>query len=252
MTTKKDEKHDDVNVDIGELSLTQRVAAVRAEVPAIEHDKWVGNYKDGKPDPDDRYGYWVTTHQAVNKVIAPLLTKYRLIDYVSEICGDNVDTGRTVGRNNVPMLQYRARFTYYVQNADKAHEMLTIEVSGFGDDTGDKGPGKATTYALKTGRAKVFSFTTGDDEEGRPADQKAAPKPTISDEEFDALLQLVDAYYGDDQEAFLQRFGENILDRVFEVHALSKIPEGHFEQAKKLIENQAKREGKVLDEEESL
>lgn len=235
-------------VDSKKLSLVQRVAAVRAEVPTIEHDKWVGTYKQGKPDPDDRYGYWVTTHQAVNKVLKPLLDKYGLIDYVSELAGDNVDTGRVVGRNNTPMMQYRARFMYFVQNIDQPEEVLTIEVSGFGDDTGDKGPGKATTYALKTGRAKVFSFTTGDDEEGRPQDQKAAPVPTISAEEFDALLQLVDGYYGDDQEEFLQRFGENILDRVFNVHALSEIPEGHFEHAKKLIVNQAKRENKTMEE----
>lgn len=52
-------------------------------------------------------------------------------------------------------------------NIDEPQDRITVLVEAHAMDAGDKGPGKAMTYAAKTAHLKVFSIETGESDEGR-------------------------------------------------------------------------------------
>ncbi len=239
--TNKTDKTENVPIEIEDLNLWQRISAVRDECTAVAKAKTVGV---------GDYSYKVATHEDVNNMLKPLLVKYGLVDFLSLTEREIVDTTKRQGQKQLPVMNYRGRYEYTVINIDDASQSATIKVEGHGEDAGDKGPGKATTYAFKTGRAKMFSITTGEDEEGRISDDQLVI-PTaepITNEQFDILFQMIDEYWGDDAEKFLERFGSHILDATYGVKALIEVPRIHFEHCKKQIHNQAKREGKVEEE----
>ena len=52
-------------------------------------------------------------------------------------------------------------------NVDDPKDRITVLVEAHAMDAGDKGPGKAMTYAAKTAHLKVFSIETGESDESR-------------------------------------------------------------------------------------
>lgn len=52
-------------------------------------------------------------------------------------------------------------------NVDEPKDRITVLVEAHAMDAGDKGPGKAMTYAAKTAHLKVFSIETGESDESR-------------------------------------------------------------------------------------
>ena len=52
-------------------------------------------------------------------------------------------------------------------NIDDPKDRITVLVEAHAMDAGDKGPGKAMTYAAKTAHLKVFSIETGESDESR-------------------------------------------------------------------------------------
>lgn len=241
-TTKNEEPYDGILDEQAEtfahLNLWQRINHVRDECTPVAKDKEVGS---------GNFAYKVATHEDLNKMLRPLLVKYGLVDFVSIHERSIVDTGKKQGQKLLPVLRYEGQYIYTVQNIDAPDDNVAILVEGHGEDAGDKGPGKATTYALKTGRSKMFSVTTGEDEEGRIAEEQIQqPKlEVLTDEQADYLIEMVDTYWGDDGEEFLKRFGEHILQNTYGVASIIEIPRRHYEHALKQLENQAKRDGKV-------
>ena len=64
-------------------------------------------------------------------------------------------------------------------NMDNPEEKVTHSVFAHGMDGGDKGPGKAHTYAMKLMLVKGFGIETGEDEESRS--EKMMGDDTITD-----------------------------------------------------------------------
>jgi len=52
-------------------------------------------------------------------------------------------------------------------NIDDPKDRITVLVEAHAMDAGDKGPGKAMTYAAKTSHLKIFSIETGESDESR-------------------------------------------------------------------------------------
>lgn len=215
------------------MNLHQRINAVRADCTAVAKNKQVGT---------GSYAYDVATHEDVNNMLKPLLIKYGLIDDVSLWKRKIVDTGKRQGKNQNPVIRYEGRYRYTVTNIDTPEQQISIFVEGHGEDAGDKAPGKATTYAFKTGRAKMFSITTGEDEEGRISDDQLvnADNVPLEPEHLDALLHLADELFGDDADEKVQA----MCEKIFNVEKVSMIPHKFSEQAQNLLKNQAKRESK--------
>lgn len=236
------------------MRLFQRISAVRGDISSVDHDKWVGKkLPDGNPDLSDNYGYWVTSHNAVNHALRPLMAKYGLVDYVVLKQHVVVDTGRTIGQYNVPVHQYQGEYDYVVLNADDPDDVLRIPVQGYANDTQDKAPGKASTYAFKEGRRKLFSISTGDDEEGRRDidELKKATDPALSDDQFDAITAFADETWGDDAETKLRNFIDLAIGPQLNINGVNEIPAKHFDYAMRLLKKQAKKDGRLPDNEES-
>jgi len=62
---------------------------------------------------------------------------------------------------------YQGKFSLKLVNMDKPDEFIEHTAYAQGMDGGDKGAGKAHTYAMKTMLVKGFGIETGEDEESR-------------------------------------------------------------------------------------
>ena len=106
---------------------------------------------------------------------------------------------------------YQGNYELDLINMDKPEEKVTHSVFSQGMDGGDKGPGKAHTYAMKTMLVKGFGLETGEDEESRS--EKIENEKVISDEqaeELKLLLQETDS----DVKAFCKNFGCASVDSL--------------------------------------
>jgi len=206
-------------------SFWQRVIWVRSNLPTnIRKDKKVGNQ------------YKVLTHEQINGFLLLLLCEARLVDWVELFESELIPSG-VEQANGRPIVFHHGRYTYFVQNAESADQNYCFPVEGIGEDAGDKGPGKASTYALKTGRKGFFSIAAGDDEEGRPDDAKQGigkPKAApLSPEHLDELLKVADELFGDDSSKAIANLCKS---PGFMASEVSQIPDKFFNSAVKLLQ----------------
>lgn len=116
--------------------------------------------------------YRFVSHDQVTKQIHHLLVKYKVnpIPSVKEIKQDN---NRTIVNLAVTFV-----------NAERPTDLFTVEFPGYGVDSGDKGPGKAISYAYKYAILKTFNIATGDDPDKDANAKYEGPKCL----EFDSIV----------------------------------------------------------------
>lgn len=116
---------------------------------------------------------------------------------------------------------YQGYYEMDLINMDKPEESVTHSCYAQGMDGGDKGPGKAHTYAMKTMLVKGFGIETGEDEESRS--EKLA---IITDE------QAVDLKTGlMETESDVKKFCE-----AFGVSCVDELPAKSYKRAKAMID----------------
>lgn len=135
------------------LTLLQRLNAVMKDVSYVQKDKKI----------DVGKGYKVTTHDAVTAKVRPALVKHGVFYYPQKL-----NWQQSGQRTEVSMI---VRFV----NVDDGADILDVPTLGFGLDTGDKGPGKAMSYAVKYALLKALGLETGED-----ADNEASPDKPIT------------------------------------------------------------------------
>lgn len=118
--------------------------------------------------------YRFVSHDQVTEKIHHLLVKHKVtpVPTVKEIRQDN---NRTVVNLAVSFV-----------NAECPSDLFTIEFPGYGIDSGDKGPGKAISYAYKYALLKTFNISTGDDPD-KHANATYEPPKCL---EFDSIIPL--------------------------------------------------------------
>ena len=84
---------------------------------------------------------------------------------------------------------YQGRYEMDLVNMDKPEEKVTHIVYAQGMDGGDKGPGKAHTYAMKLMLVKGFGLETGEDDESRA--EKLMGNDLITNEQANILFPLL-------------------------------------------------------------
>lgn len=130
--------------------------------------------------------YTFVSHDAVTAKVHPLLVKYRILilPTVEEIKQDHNRT--------------EVKLAVTFMNADVPEDCFTVRFPGYGIDSGDKGPGKAISYAYKYALLKVFNLETGDDPDNDATATYDVPKCL----EFDELLN----HMSEESKAKLQKF----------------------------------------------
>jgi hypothetical protein len=136
-----------------EKNIYQRIIGVMEDVEYIQKlDKKVNNQ------------YRFVSHDQVTGKLHPALVKHGIV-VIPTVKSLAVDGNRTTVCLDVSFV-----------NCDKPEDLVKIESWGFGIDQGDKGPGKAVSYAFKYAMLKVFCLETGDDPDN---DAEATHEPEV-------------------------------------------------------------------------
>ena len=124
----------------------------------------------GKKTVNNQYRY--VSHDQVTAAIHPLLVKHG-IAVIPSIIEAKQEGNRTCIDLNV-----------FFVNADTPADMFCVRSVGYGVDAGDKGPGKAISYAFKMACLKTFCLETGEDSDH---DQSSVYEP-VKCLQFDLLI----------------------------------------------------------------
>lgn len=143
------------------LNLHQRILAIMSDIHYIcKGDKTVNGQ------------YRFVSHDQATEALQPLLIKYG-VTAITSVVSHTQEGNRT-----------EVDIRIYFTNADVPHDSFFVEFFGYGIDSGDKGPGKAISYACKYAYLKVFNIATGDDPD-KDANASYEPKKCL---EFDEAL----------------------------------------------------------------
>ena len=146
-------------------NITQRLLAVMSEVDYIRKDQ---KKIDGK--------YTAVLHDDVTDKLHPFFVKHGIVVFVRcHADGRTVLTG-TSTKGGTPYTRFEGLFDVEFCNADVPSDFKISTVPAFGLDEGDKGPGKASSYAVKYALLKTLMLVTGDQEESRPEETVKVPR----------------------------------------------------------------------------
>lgn len=174
---------------MSDKNIYQRINAVMKEVEYVQKDKAVSgggaNYK-------------AVTHDQAVSVIRKSLVNNGIVINPTQISGEFLqmrDLNATP--NPVKMGLYTGTYDVNFVNIDKPEEKVTVRVQAHANDNGDKAPGKAMTYGVKTAILKQFTLETGEDDESRSEKMDVLTINTDQQAELYRLLCDENGYFNE-------------------------------------------------------
>ncbi len=214
--------------DAKPLNLFQRINAIRAEVRTVAKDAQVSAGQGS---------YAAVTHDAVTRMVRPLMVKHGVVSLIQPRQSEMVDTGTNWGKRK--LFQYRGQFLCTLVNTDNPDECIEMRIEAHADESGDKAPGKALSYAAKSFYLKVFAIETGEDDEVRVDDAKLMDRvDTLTEQQLIDLSAKAEELFGDDADSVLDSMAKN----VFRKDSYVDIETKHFGVAIKKLEAKAQAE----------
>ena len=135
------------------MNIYGKVNEVRKLIDYIKKDKQVQNYK-------------AVTHDQVTALVRTHLVNHGIVIYPNLVSTITLDTGEKTSKST-PIIRVEAVYEFTVVNIDDSNDFFKGSISAHANDTGDKAPGKALSYAKKAFILKLFEIETGEDEESR-------------------------------------------------------------------------------------
>lgn len=155
-----------------QMNIYEKIQAVSAMVKNVEKNLTVG--------------YGNSSYKAVadGDVLAKVKEaeqKYRLVSIPVKQEMLNSQIVRTQGSDGREKIMYAdvVKMTVRIVNIDKPDEFVEVEALGRGLDNGDKGFGKASTYARKYSLLNAYKIATGEDPDQFKSEQQT---PVTQDE----------------------------------------------------------------------
>jgi len=145
-------------------NLYQKLNCIMGEIKSISKD---GNISI-KTKAGKTFSYSVVTHDNVASLIQPLLVKYGVCILPSVTSMSLTESSNSYGNKEYVS---NMEVSINVVNSDDPKESFLINTVGLGIDQGDKGSGKAMSYAVKMAMLKLFMIPSGDNEESRSENQ---------------------------------------------------------------------------------
>lgn len=143
------------------MNLLQRINEVRKAIDYIKKDKAVSAGAGGN--------YMAVTHDMVTAMVRPHLIAHGIVCYPSFVGGETIQPPpKADGKDR--QLRYEAIYDFTFANIEDPRDYITIRIQAHANDSGDKAPGKAISYAKKYAILKLFEIETGEDEESRNKD----------------------------------------------------------------------------------
>lgn len=175
---KKETKPTDY--EIKKLNLYERIAGVMREIEYLQKDSRVEYRKDGRVVSQ----YSAVSEEKVTSTVRKVMLKYRLVFIPKSVEMVLLDPERKLTQ---------AITSYWLVNIDNPEEREEMMSAGHGQDSADKGSGKALTYAYKYLQLRAFALPSGEDPDMVHSD-------TLADldeweQEKTALIAEVMGYY---------------------------------------------------------
>ena len=154
--------------EIKKLNLYEKLDLITNEIATVG--------KNLKVQVNKTASYSAVSERDILDAVKPIEHKYRVYSYPYDrhvidrdvLVKESEYNGQTTKTNSLYM---RVETIYRFVNIDNVDEFIDIKAYGDGIDTGDKAPGKATTYADKYALMKAYKISTGDD-----PDKDASPE----------------------------------------------------------------------------
>jgi hypothetical protein len=147
------------------MTLYEKIQAVATEIMSIEKDMTVGS---------EKYGYKAVSDFAVTKKVKEMEAKYKLL---------SIPVGQELLHREVIRVadkeKDRLTYSFIVKmttrfvDVEKPEDFIEVETLGHGLDNGDKGFGKASTYARKYALLNAYKIATGEDPDAEASVQQS-------------------------------------------------------------------------------
>lgn len=208
------------------LNIFQRINEVRKKVNYVQKDKTVSgqNYK-------------AVTHDAVTALVRNHLIEHGVL-IIPRL---RLSTMTEVGKTSTGTTIYRYAGLYDIDfvNVDNPEDKITVPGEAHANDSGDKAPGKATSYATKYAMLKLFSIETGEGDEGR-VEPYATPVEKISEKQAADLNALIEEVAAD-RPAFMEYIAK---DKFIAAASIEEIPAKQYPGLVKMLERKRKKADK--------
>lgn len=135
------------------LNVSQRLLQVMEQVSYLKKDKVVEGYK-------------TVTHDQVTGELRKWFVKFGLLIVPKLVSSNTVLTGAKTSKG-AEYVRVEAVYDVAIVNADNPGDVLLYTVLAHALDHGDKGPGKALSYAVKSVLLKSCMIETGENDESR-------------------------------------------------------------------------------------
>lgn len=136
--------------------ILQRINNVRKKIDYIKKDKEVSTGKGS---------YRAVTHDMVTAIL-----RQHLIDEGIVVITSLTKAVTVPPSGDSKQHRYEAEYQVMFCSVDDAQDNIAMIVSAHANDSGDKAPGKALSYAKKYAMLKIFEIETGEDDESRTYD----------------------------------------------------------------------------------
>ena len=202
-------------------NLYEKIQLVSNEIKNIEKNMTVGK---------GNYAYKAVQDIDVTLEVKEAETKYGLVsipikqDLIKSKISRVVKDGRGESINYMDIV----KMTLRIINLENTTEYIDVESFGRGLDPGDKGFGKASTYARKYALLNAYKIATGED----PDDNKSKTQVPVT---VDEIKNAVEGYMMTDS-----NFTKNILS-YFNVGCSEDMTSEQF----KMAYNNLKKKGKI-------
>lgn len=156
------------------MNILQKINKVMMDVQYLQKDASIQSYK-------------AVTHDYLVSKARPSLVKYGITVKVDQISGGYDDTQNKVlesGKSKQRL--YCGEYCVYLVNVDDPNDFVSSVVHAHAMDSGDKAPGKAVTYAVKSAILKLLWLETGENDESR-----GDGKP-YTEEQHELFMSLLD------------------------------------------------------------
>jgi hypothetical protein len=138
------------------LNVYQKLHEVMKAVAYIKKDTKV----------QDGGGYMAVGHDNVTAMVRPHFIAQGIVMTVSQTESKMEQTGTVTGKGT-PIIRYQGWYEVSFVNSDDPADRVMERVESHANDTGDKAPGKAMSYAAKYAVLKVLMLETGETDESR-------------------------------------------------------------------------------------
>ena len=200
-------------------NIYQRINAVMKDVAYIQKDKDVTGGGSS---------YKAVTHDQVVSAVRASLVTHGIVIEPRQISGEFI-VMRDLNATPTPIKMglYSGCYEIHFVNMDNPEQRTKVEVQAHASDNGDKAPGKAMTYAVKTAVVKQFYFETGENDESR----EELKDTSMIDEHTAAFLeqQMIEVVDGTSQ---WSKKGLRLLQK-YRLGAVAQLKESKLEAFKK-------------------